>query len=96
MTSWVSASLERSREASAVTQMRKLHIISSLALSASFAQEASTSQSLPAPRVDDIEPGKFADLVAVSGDPIADIHELERVRFVIKDGQVVRNVLASH
>jgi hypothetical protein len=99
MTSWVSASLERSREASAVTQMRKLHIISSLALSASVAsvaQEASTSQSLPAPRVDDIEPGKFADLVAVSGDPIADIHELERVRFVMKDGQVVRNDLASH
>jgi hypothetical protein len=76
--------------------MRKLHIISSLALSASVAQEASTSQSLPAPRVDDIEPGKFADLVAVSGDPIADIHELERVRFVMKDGQVVRNDLASH
>jgi imidazolonepropionase-like amidohydrolase len=47
-------------------------------------------------RVGAIEPGKFADLVAVSGDPIADIHELERVRFVMKDGQVVRNDLASH
>ena len=47
-------------------------------------------------RIGAIEPGKFADLVAVSGDPIADIHELERVRFVMKDGQVVRNDLASH
>jgi imidazolonepropionase-like amidohydrolase len=42
-------------------------------------------------RIGAIEPGKFADLVAVSGDPIADIHELERVRFVMKGGQVIRN-----
>jgi imidazolonepropionase-like amidohydrolase len=42
-------------------------------------------------RVGSIEPGKFADIVAVSGDPLADISELERVRFVMKGGQVVRN-----
>ncbi len=47
-------------------------------------------------RVGAVEPGKFADLVAVSGDPIVDVSELERVRFVMKDGQVVRNDLASH
>ena len=47
-------------------------------------------------RIGSIEPGKFADLVAVAGDPIADITELERVRFVMKDGQVVRNDLTSH
>jgi imidazolonepropionase-like amidohydrolase len=46
-------------------------------------------------RVGAVEPGKFADLVAVAGDPIADVTELERVRFVMKDGQVVRNDLAS-
>jgi imidazolonepropionase-like amidohydrolase len=47
-------------------------------------------------RVGAIEPGKFADLVAVSGDPIADIHELERVRFVMKGGQVVKNELGNN
>jgi imidazolonepropionase-like amidohydrolase len=47
-------------------------------------------------RVGAVESGKFADLVAVTGDPVADITELERVRFVMKNGQVVRNDLASH
>jgi imidazolonepropionase-like amidohydrolase len=47
-------------------------------------------------RIGSIEPGKFADLVAVAGDPIADITEIERVRFVMKDGHVVRNDLTSH
>lgn len=42
-------------------------------------------------RIGSIEPGKFADLIAVAGDPIADISELERIRFVMKDGQVIRN-----
>jgi imidazolonepropionase-like amidohydrolase len=46
-------------------------------------------------RIGAIEPGKLADLVAVAGDPIADISELERVRFVMKGGQVVRDDLAS-
>ena len=44
-------------------------------------------------RVGTIEKGKFADLVAVSGDPLADITELERVKFVMKGGAVVRNEL---
>jgi imidazolonepropionase-like amidohydrolase len=47
-------------------------------------------------RVGAVEPGKFADLIAVAGDPIADISELERVRFVMKGGELVRNDLRSH
>ncbi len=42
-------------------------------------------------RVGTIEPGKFADLIAVSGDPLKDITELERVRWVMKSGFVYRN-----
>jgi imidazolonepropionase-like amidohydrolase len=47
-------------------------------------------------RIGAIEPGKFADLVAVSGDPVTDITELERVRFVMKNGEVVKNDFAAH
>jgi imidazolonepropionase-like amidohydrolase len=42
-------------------------------------------------RIGAIEAGKFADLIAVAGDPIADITEIERVRFVMKGGEVIRN-----
>jgi imidazolonepropionase-like amidohydrolase len=45
-------------------------------------------------RLGAIEPGKLADMIAVAGDPIDDISELERVRFVMKDGQVIKNELA--
>jgi imidazolonepropionase-like amidohydrolase len=47
-------------------------------------------------RIGALESGKFADMIAVSGDPIADINELERVRFVMKNGQVIRNDFAPH
>jgi len=38
-----------------------------------------------------IEAGKWADLVAVTGDPLNDITELERVKFVMKGGSVYKN-----
>ncbi len=38
-----------------------------------------------------IEPGKFADIIAVAGDPLRDITELERAKFVMKGGEVYRN-----
>jgi imidazolonepropionase-like amidohydrolase len=41
-------------------------------------------------QVGTIEPGKFADIVAVSGDPLADVSMLEKVEFVMKGGSVVR------
>jgi len=37
-----------------------------------------------------ITTGKSADIIAVNGDPLADIHELERVPFVMKEGKVYK------
>jgi imidazolonepropionase-like amidohydrolase len=48
-----------------------------------------------ADRVGAIEPGKFADLIAVQGDPTTDVTVLEHVQFVMKGGQVVKNELAK-
>jgi imidazolonepropionase-like amidohydrolase len=44
-------------------------------------------------QIGSIDRGKYADLVAVSGDPLADITELQRVKFVMKGGKVIRNDL---
>jgi imidazolonepropionase-like amidohydrolase len=42
-----------------------------------------------------IEKGKYADVIAVAGNPLQDVTELERVRFVMKGGLVYRDQLAS-
>ena len=47
-------------------------------------------------KVGTIEPGKWADLVAVSGDPLKDIKELQNVKFVMKAGVVYKNEFSSH
>ncbi|TMQ05866.1 MAG: amidohydrolase family protein [Deltaproteobacteria bacterium] len=46
-----------------------------------------------AARVGTLEKGRFADVIAVAGDPLADVTELQRVAFVMKGGVVVRNSL---
>jgi imidazolonepropionase-like amidohydrolase len=43
-----------------------------------------------------IESGKWADIVAVSGDPLKDITELQRITFVMKSGAVYKNERSSH
>ena len=42
-----------------------------------------------------IEKGKFADIIAVSGNPLSDVSEMERVHFVMKGGTVIRNDFAG-
>jgi imidazolonepropionase-like amidohydrolase len=41
-------------------------------------------------RIGTIESGKFADIVAVPGNPLNDITVMEHVSFVMKDGAVVK------
>ncbi len=45
-------------------------------------------------KVGTIEPGKWADIIAVDGDPLADIKVLQHVRFVMKGGTVYKNEYA--
>jgi imidazolonepropionase-like amidohydrolase len=42
-----------------------------------------------------VAPGAFADIVAVSGDPLKDVGILEHVRFVMKDGAIFKNEFAK-
>lgn len=46
-------------------------------------------------RIGSIEKGKLADLVGVAGDPLADVTEMERVKFVMKGGVVMRDELTG-
>ena len=52
---------------------------------------ASAADLLGLKSVGTLEPGKEADVVAVPGDPLADIKVMEKVRFVMKGGQIYRN-----
>ena len=42
-------------------------------------------------KVGALEPGHFADIVAVSGDPLSNVRVLESMKFVMKGGSLVRN-----
>ncbi len=42
-------------------------------------------------QVGTIEPGKYADLIAVAGDPLTDVSVLQKLKFVMKGGTVVKN-----
>jgi imidazolonepropionase-like amidohydrolase len=45
-------------------------------------------------RIGSIQPGRFADMIAVAGDPLKDITELQRVTFVMKGGAIYKDSVA--
>jgi len=46
-------------------------------------------------RVGSLEIGRFADIIAVDGDPLGDVGVLERVRFVMKSGEIIKDTLSQ-
>jgi len=46
-------------------------------------------------QIGSIDKGKYADIVAVSGDPLKDITEVQRVKFVMKGGKIIKNELGA-
>jgi imidazolonepropionase-like amidohydrolase len=42
-------------------------------------------------KIGTVEPGAFADIIAVGADPLHDIKALQNVQFVMKDGRVFRS-----
>jgi imidazolonepropionase-like amidohydrolase len=46
-------------------------------------------------KIGTIEKGKFADVIATTGDPLQDITEMQRVKFVMKGGAVIKDELTG-
>ncbi|MGH9866385.1 MAG: metal-dependent hydrolase family protein, partial [Candidatus Acidiferrales bacterium] len=42
-----------------------------------------------------VDPGKYADIIAVAGNPLDDIKQLEQVKFVMKGGSIYKNAFAQ-
>jgi imidazolonepropionase-like amidohydrolase len=76
---------------------KEFALMTGLGMSPIAALRAATSSDAEllgiAARVGTLEPGKLADVVAMSGDPTADITATERVSFVMKEGKILKGAL---
>lgn len=73
---------------------RELEMMVDYGMTPVHALQAATSTSARVLRLDDklgsIKPGLYADMLAVDGDPTADIHAIRKVRMVMKGGEIVK------
>lgn len=73
---------------------REIEMMVDYGMTPVHALQAATSTSAGVLRLDDklgsIKPGLYADMLAVDGDPIADIHAIRKVRMVMKGGEIVK------
>jgi imidazolonepropionase-like amidohydrolase len=83
------------KQADQFAWMVKWGMTSAQALQSVFMTTASVLNYNWANRVGSVEKGKFADIIAVAGNPLTDVTEMERVKFVMKGGVVMKNELAA-
>ena len=83
------------KQADQFAYMVKWGMTPAQALQTSFMVAANVLNYNWATRVGSLEKGKFADVIAVAGNPLSDVTEMERVRFVMKGGVVFKNDLQS-
>jgi len=83
------------RQADQFAYMVKWGMTPAQALQSTFIGAANVLNFNWATRVGTLEKGKFADVIAVTGNPLTDITEMERVKFVMKGGVVVKNDVAA-
>ena len=88
-----SASIPHGKQANQLAYFVKWGMSPAQALQVPFLQTARMLNYNWVDRIASIEKGKFADIVAVSGNPLSDVTEMERVKFVMKGGAIVRDDL---
>jgi imidazolonepropionase-like amidohydrolase len=85
---------EHGKQQRALAEYVKFGMTPTQALQTTFIGAANVLNYNWAKDVGTLEVGKFADIIGVAGDPLKDITEVERVKFVMKGGVVVKNELA--
>ena len=78
-------------EASQFSWMTKWGMTPAEALQTAFMVAANSLNYKWGSQIGSVEKGRYADIIAVSGNPLTDVTEMERVKFVMKGGEVFRN-----